>query len=152
MHGKRRMTIDDPFSHRSSHTTSMGNPHCLSYPKTLQPRPFSHKREIVNGEGEQTIHRFDNVAVLQCGSYFGRTFHGTFPVLGSEWHLARHYFCEFARKDFICFHRKWPVTVPSNCETLSPLLEIKVRTLMTEHWQFSFTLVSGKFKHRRGVA
>src|SRR4029078_6071276 len=119
-----------PFGHRACHTTSMGDPYCLSNPKSLQPRPFTHQGEVVYGEGEQTIHRFDNLAALQCGNDFGRTLHGTFPLFGSEWHLARHYFSQFTGKDVFSLHRKWTMPIPANRETLPSLFEIKVRTLM----------------------
>src|ERR1700730_18052227 len=152
MHCQCGMVIDDPLGDRACHTTCMGDPYCLSNPEALQPRPFTHQGEVVHGEGEQAIHRFDNLAPLQCGNDFGRPLHGTFPLPGSEWHLARHYFSEFAGKDALGPHRKWPVSVPANRETLSSLLEIKVRTLMTEHRQFSFTLVRSQFGHSCGVA
>src|SRR5579862_4489102 len=108
----------------------MGDPYCLGNPEAFQPRPFTHQGKVVNGEGEQTIHRFYNLCILQCGYDFGRVFHGTFPLHGSKWHLARHNFSDFARKDVLSPHRKWPVSVPANRETLSSLPEIKVRTLV----------------------
>src|SRR6476469_6275859 len=134
------MAIDDPLGHRACHTTCMSDPYCLSNPKAPQPRPFTHQGEVVHGEGEQTIHRFDNLAAFQCGNDFGSTLHSTFPLVWSEWHLARHYFREFAGKDVFGPYRKWPVSVPANRKTLSSLSEVKVRPLVTEHGQFSFTL------------
>src|SRR5450755_738840 len=152
MHGQCGMSIDDPLGHGACHTTCMGDPYCLSNPEALQPRPFTHQGEVVHGEGEQTIHRFDNLAGLQCGNDFGRKLHGTFPLPGSEWHLARHHFSEFTRKDVLGPHSKWAMSVPANRETLSSLPEIKVRTLMTEHGQFSLTLVRGQFRHWPRIA
>src|SRR5678815_1086554 len=146
------MAIDDPLSNRSCHTTCMGDPYCLSNPEALQPRPFTHQGEVVHGEREQTIHRFDNPAVRQCRNDFGRTLHCTFPLVRSEWHLAWHYFSEFAGRDILSPHRKWLMSVPANCETLSFLFEIKIRTLVTEHGQFSFTLVRVQLVHRCRVA
>src|SRR5665213_848890 len=136
MHGQRGMAIDDPLGHGARNTTAVGDPYGLSNPEALQPRPFTHQGEVVYGKREQTIHRFNNLAILQRRNDFGRTLHGAFPFLRSEWHLARHYFSEFVGEDVFSLHGKWPVSAPATRETLSSLFEIKVSTLMTYHGHF----------------
>src|SRR3977135_557005 len=96
MHGQCGMAIDDPLGHCACDPTCMSDPYCLSNPEALQPRPFTHQGEVVYGEGEQTIHRFGNLAAPECRNNFDRTLHSAFPLIGSEWHLARHYFSKLA--------------------------------------------------------
>src|SRR4029078_406210 len=126
MHGKFGMTIDDPLRHGASNAARMRDPYCLSNPKAFQPGPFTHQRKVVHRKRKKTIHAFKKLTVLQRGDYFSCAFHGTFPFFGREWHLTRHYFSKFVWKYIISLHRKWAVSRPSNCKTLSALFEIKI--------------------------